>query len=376
MKNIIIDVLKRMYMFFIKIMSNIAYKKKAKNQLVFLMSFPENNESILDTLSSKYQVIVYYTDIKVVNSEQLKKLGVESRSLKSIIGLVKAISDVTRSQIVFCDNYFAFLGSIKKKNTTKIYQIWHATGAIKKFGLEDKQFSQRSKADQKRFVQVYDSFDYFIVASQNMSEVFINSYGAKREQMLYLGFPRTDELFNSTTEKVKNNKKIILYSPTYREGQTMLPPLDVEKMREKLSAEYHLVIKLHPHVQHLAENKMNDDFVTWQTSKKTDDWLKETDVLITDYSSVAFDFSLVYPSHKLIFYWYDERAYDETTGIQTNMKKTLVDDICYSEDEIIALIKNEDKKELTDFNQAWNTYNDGKVSENIINYLQNSVGEK
>lgn len=372
MKKIITNILKIIYMLFIKIVSRVAYKRKAKEKIVFLMSFPKNNETLLEALAKEYRVVVYYTDIQVVNTAQLSRLGITSKSLKTMRGLINAVSDVTRSHKVFCDNYLALLGGIKKKKSSEIYQIWHATGAIKKFGLEDKQFSKRSKLDQRRFQRVYESFDYFIVASEIMGQVFVNSYGARPEQMLYLGFPRTDKLFRYNV--TKKNKKIILYSPTYREGQTALLPIDIEKMRAELSSDYHLVVKVHPHVQHLVGNKRNDDFVTWKTDKVTDDWLQEADILITDYSSVSFDFSLIHPKGQLIFFWYDEEIYDEMTGIQENVKEILVDKICYSEEEILLAIKNGDNSDLSTFNNEWNSYNDGKVTNKIMDYLRDNIG--
>ena len=54
---------------------------------------------------------------------------------------------------MICDNYFPFLGAIKKKNQVFI-QIWHAVGAVKRFGLEEHKISSCTKADLKRYKNV------------------------------------------------------------------------------------------------------------------------------------------------------------------------------------------------------------------------------
>lgn len=370
----VIDILKAIYMVGVKFYSHIISNLKTKDKVVYLMSFPDNNQELLEKLNKENQIVVYFTNDTVIDRNYLKKLKIEHHSLNSLLGLKKAVRDVTRSRITICDNYFPFLGAVRKKKDRFIFQIWHATGAIKCFGLEDKQITSRSKADRKRFKNVYQAYDYFIVASKAMGDVFKRSYGAKEDQILYLGFPRTDALFKEGLTSQKSSKKTILYLPTYRENQNKLPSFDPEFFRERYSKEYQLVIKLHPHIANLAKDKKNDDFVIWQTSHSTESWLKEADILITDYSSVAYDFALIHPEGKLIFYWYDEQDYHQTTGIQTNMKATLPSPICYNEKEIIEVIEDDEKTDLTKFNQVWNTYNDGQVIDRIVKMIS-KIGE-
>lgn len=370
----IVNILKKIYMIVIKLYSSVICNFKTQKKIIYLMSFPDNNNNLLEKLIERKEVVVYYTNETAINREYLNALEVEYHSLNNLYGLKRAVRDVTRSQITICDNYFPFLGAIKKKENRLIFQIWHATGAIKCFGLEDKQLLKRSNSDRKRFNDVYKSFDYYIVASKAMGEVFKRSYGASEDQLLYLGFPRTDALFLDKPLINRKSKKIILYLPTYRENQKELPPFDPEIFKEKYKNDYQLVIKLHPHITGLAKDKINDDFVIWQTSRTTESWLKEADILITDYSSVAYDYALINPKGKLIFYWYDEKDYQYTTGIQSNVKETIPSKICYNEKQIIEVIEDEEKNDLTSFNKVWNTYNDGKVIDRVVEMIL-EIGE-
>lgn len=361
-----INLLKQIYMNFIKIYSKRISKKRTLEKVVYLMSFPDNNDLLIEQLAKKYSVVVYYTDSRNINHSLLNELGIESYSIKSFSGLMRAVQDVTRSKVTICDNYFPFLGAIKTEDTRFIVQVWHATGAIKCFGLEDRQLVNRSKEDLQRFLDVYDAFDYYVVASKAMADVFKRSYGAHEEQMLYLGFPRTDALFKEIATKKDTSKKTILYLPTYREGQTELPPLDIERMRIALKNEYQLIVKLHPHVSKLVVNQKDDEFISWHSDKTTEKLIKEADVLITDYSSVAYDYALIHPNGKLIFYWYDQEEYNQTTGIQKDIEITLPNKICKTQDELIFSILDNSKNELEGFNQIWNTYNDGKSVDRVV----------
>lgn len=373
--NLLVNILKKIYMLSFSIYSKIIVRFKTKEQIVFLMSFPDNNLEILTQLIEEFDVIVYYTKSSEIDSSKLPKSSkMTVRSMETPIGLLNAVRDITRSRVTICDNYFPLLGTIEKKKSRKIIQIWHATGAIKNFGFKDNQFKLKNNSDRRRFLSVYKAFDYYVVASKKMGDIFKASYGASDEQMLYLGFLRSDSLFNRSYELEKRPQKTIVYLPTYREKQKSLPPLNVALLENELSSDFQLIVKLHPHIQELANGKKDTRFVSWHSDKRTEELIQEADVLITDYSSVAFDYSLIKPKGKLIFYWYDEIEYQQTTGIQEGVKETLPGRICYDTKQIVTSIKENKAIDMTSFNEIWNTYNDGESIARFISYLK-EIGE-
>src|SRR5699024_4496980 len=130
----------------------------------------------------------------------------------------------------------------------------------------DQSLVSRTSLDKKRFKQVYKRFDEYIVGSKMMGEVFQRSYLAKEENILYLGFPRTDVYFDKEQlKKNRNNiykkypelknKEILLYAPTYREDDTANYPLDLYKIHKALGNDYALLIKNHPHVSQIYTKK-------------------------------------------------------------------------------------------------------------------------
>lgn len=377
MKNFLVSQLKKLYSHHVKMLSKRTSKKELKKQVVYLLSFPNNDHGLIERLSQKYQVIVCYTDNMLEEAEELKKYGTINYSINSFSGLSQTVKAVSQSQVVLADNYFAFLGDIIKTNKQSFFQIWHATGAIKQFGLEDKKSRGRSLSDQERFKRVYQSFDYFVVGSKAMGEVFVRSYGVKENQMCYLGFPRTDYLLQQKKKPTITTKKVILYLPTYREKTNQQGLLDMVKLKEQLGDDYELVIKTHPHATLSGiDTTMKKNNITWlKETDSADDLLLQADILITDYSSVAFDYSLINPLGKLIFYWYDEQSYREETGIQTNIEQTLPSSICHNVQEVLMMIKDE-QQNLSEFNQIWNTYNDGQATNRLLDVIAEKMDGK
>lgn len=368
MKNFLVSQLKNIYSAYVKKLSRKSHSKKMKQQVVYLLSFPNNNHGLIEELNEKYPVVVCYTKNMTSEALVLKELGIEIHLIDSFSGLRKAVQAVSTSQVVLADNYFAFLGDIEKQASQSFFQIWHATGAIKQFGLEDVKSKTRPESDQERFKRVYDSFDYFVVGSKKMGEVFIRSYGVKESNICYTGFPRTDYLLKE--EKVKNcesSQTKILYLPTYRQEKNQHLIDDMVKLMKDLDDTFQLKIKTHPHEEITQEEliKTSSQIELVKSDASADTLLLEADILITDYSSVAFDYSLINPAGKLIFYWYDEARYIKETGLQPNIKESLPSQVCHSIEEVVAEIKSQ-QQDLSHFNKIWNTYNDGQATKRLL----------
>ncbi len=371
MKQRIVSQLKKVYSYNIKRLSKKNSQKALKSQVVYLLSFPNNDHNLIKKLSEHYLVTICFTKNMTHEASKLQETGLTVHNINSYTGLKETVKAVSESQIVIADNYFAFLGDIKKRHQQSFFQLWHATGAIKQFGLEDNQSKSRLKSDQERFKRVYDCFDYFVVASKAMGEVFQRSYGADPSQICYTGFPRTDYLFEVATKKNQTKEKVqLLYLPTYRNKESQQIVFDMIKLMEQLGTGYELKVKTHPHVD-LSRNDSLKSFESIEildSKVSADELLLEADILITDYSSVAFDYSLVKPNGKLIFYWYDEKEYQKEIGLQPNIKESLPSPICHSVEEVVSEVKG-NEQDLTNFNDIWNTYNDGNATTRLLDKI-------
>ncbi|MGO2083620.1 CDP-glycerol glycerophosphotransferase family protein [Vagococcus sp.] len=367
MKRIAVSLVKSLYDGLVRLFSFLPIKTVPK-QLTYLLSFPNNNKGLIEKLALKYQVTVFYTEKVKQEALSLEQQGIKIKSLTGISGLFSVVRSIQASEWCLCDNYFAFLGSLRKPKALKIVQLWHATGAIKTFGLEDQAVKNRTQSDQKRFKRVYASFDYVVVASEAMAAVFKRSYNMTQEQIWPLGFSRTDDLVRQRDLQLKpKKKKRLLYLPTYREYELAAYPLDIALLQEELGEEYELWIKEHPHSQWPRPKTSTSAFLTYVSSEKgADELLLEADVLITDYSSVAFDYSLVKPQGRLLFYWFDEKRYRSQPGLQDKIEILLPNSFCFDTQTLINKIKFEAVADLSEFNKCWNTYNDGQATKRLL----------
>lgn len=348
------------------------------------MSF-DNNLGLIKNMARSMpkdkHLYVYYEESNEAAATDLSAYGIQTIMFKNGFKLLlDMIPRIMASNVVFCDNYFPFLGGIVNSSKTKIVQLWHANGAIKRFGWEDYSTNSRSKLDKRRFQKVYNSFDEYVIASETMGHVFEHSYHVDFNKMKLLGYPRSDRLFKEkwieiARRRVYNlapqlkNKRVILYAPTYRDsGKSFNPPHGVVK---SLSSDPNaiVVIKLHPLLKDLElklqqENSSKEVFFCNQLS--TTDLLTVTDTLVTDYSSIAFDYSLLPNAHSLLFFMFDLDEYKKNPGIQDDLLKWLPTPPITTLNQLADSIKDNNATDFITFNHHWNKYNDGYASRRVI----------
>ena len=170
---------------------------------------------------------------------------------------------IATSKIIFMDNVFLPLSSIKIKKDTQLVQLWHGTGSLKKFGLECEVGWVKKLA-----INTNNITTHFIVGSNWMKEIYKTAFGAENDKIYNIGCPRTDLFFNNLKERRNefshnnpklSHKKLILYAPTFRDNENnadkLIIHLNIEKLLSNLDDNYVLGIRLHPHLA----NKINLD---------------------------------------------------------------------------------------------------------------------
>ena len=207
--------------------------------------------------------------------------------------------------IIFDQGNYTYLPKLHPEQKT--IQLWHGVG-LKKMAKNG-----------------HITYDYFISTSSWTNETnFKYIFSAKI--FLHTGYPRNDILDKNYKEDeldllfcdtsiynfVKNNKNIALYMPTHRESQTKIP-LDWVKLNEQLQKiDFYLVIKLHPHVLEYYQNIFNNEMSNILFHNANGDIypiLKYVDVLISDYSSIVYDFLLL--NKPIVFFNYDIEEYND-----------------------------------------------------------------
>lgn len=160
----------RLYMTAIQVLGFVFRRFPMQQKVVMLVSFPENPTAILREMDKMHylpETIVFYDPRLNVDGMARNFM----RSLPKTNGnLMRLMFHLSTAKVVVTDNYFAELAGVKWRDSATCVQIWHANGALKKFGWEDKAAQARSDADKARFQAVYQTFSKVLVGSERWAK--------------------------------------------------------------------------------------------------------------------------------------------------------------------------------------------------------------
>jgi len=258
--------------------------------------------------------------------------------------------------------YYIFNGRqpewVKKRKGNVFLQTWHGT-PLKKlvFDLED-----INSATPRYKNQTYNqsrAWDYLIAANKYSSDIFRRCFMYKKA-MLETGYPRNDimhydnkeEIAAKVKEKlgVPKEKKTILYAPTWRDDEFYTKgrykfslKLDLHQLKEKLGNEYVILLRTHYFIADSLDVTGLEGFA-YNLSKYDDisELYLISDILITDYSSVFFDYANL--KRPMLFFTYDLEKYrDVLRGFYIDIEEELPGPLLFTTEEIIEAIGSIDK---------------------------------
>ena len=268
-------------------------------------------------------------DVVVLTAAGRRRGGWRGR-LQALRWEARAASLVASSAVTVVDDYFFPLYPIQRRPGTTVIQAWHACGAFKRFGysLADRTFG--SDEALRRRIRIHANYDTCLVSSMTVAPHYAEAFGQPLERFRAdLGIPRTDVLFGAERiaavvaairhrYAIPTDRRVVLYAPTFR-GDSVgaaradgLP--DWRLLRDRLGDDHVLLVRLHPFVRDaLVIDRELDGFVT-DVSDHPDinELLHVADVLVTDYSSVIFEFALL--GRPMVFYAPDLEAYERERG--------------------------------------------------------------
>lgn len=232
----------------------------------------------------------------------------------------KAFHMATAS-VIFLDNEFMPMAYMKFNKNVKVVQLWHGTGTIKKFGLDS------DTGEVKRLAKkANENITHLIVSSECTAKWYKSAFGVDDEKIFPIGLPRTDLMLDdSKRQKMQERffeqypdlrgKRITLYAPTFRDSQVENPEicLDFDSLNRCMGENEVLLIRLHPHVAEHCPAGIWDMYP--DKIRNVSDYpgvatlLSVADQLITDYSSIIYEYCLL--KRKMIFYAYDYEVFQK-----------------------------------------------------------------
>lgn len=266
--------------------------------------------------------IVLINLCKKMNSGLTKKFDYVWYVLRMIRFTFKAMYYLATSKICITETYCVPISFLKHKKNIRIVQIWHASGAVKKFGYQILDKQEGKKSSIAKLMHMHANYDYAIAPSNITKEIFAEAFDMNLEKIKLFGLPRLEYINNSQYDisdeiyqKYPNlkNKKIILYVPTFRKGKNA----DLhEILNYSFSDEFQMIIKLHP----LDKNIVPEEYAI-ATEYKTYDLIKIADYIITDYSILSIEASIL--EKPIFLYIYDWEEYNQTRGVNINLLEEL-----------------------------------------------------
>ena len=283
-----------------------------------------------------------------------------------------------------------------KKNQIFL-QCWHGT-PLKRLGYDLEHYDNELNTVngmKKRYKIEAEKISYFISPSKIATEKFVSAWNlkefGKEKIIIQEGYPRNDFLYNYTDIDIRNikqrlgiqdcNKKIILYAPTYRGdqheagvGYVYKENVDFQKLQSKLADKFIILFRPHYYVANMFDFDKYKNFV-YDVSKVDDinDLYIISDILITDYSSVFFDYANL--KRPIIFHMYDLEHYrDKSNGFYFDINEMLPGRITRTDDELVDEILRVDSGFIYDekykaFNETFNYLDDGNASMRVVKKL-------
>ncbi len=385
---------RKLYVNFRRIIYNLKYyKNEVDNKLIVFESYNGRNiacspKRVLELLSKDEKYKNYKLIVFLKNPSEHKNIYGEN------VVFVKYNTKIyydtmSRAKYIFTNSRIPKYINIKNE---QIYiQCWHGT-PLKRLGADIIENGQNGNEKLSDTVTSYlhegERVDYFVSPSKYASEKFISSFTLdrlnKESSILEIGYPRNDFLYNFLENEVQSikekygidrEKKIILYAPTWRdnqynheEGYTHKLAFDIDKIKKMIGDEYQILLRCHYFISNSIVIDKYDDFII--NVSEVDD-INElyvvSDMLITDYSSVFFDYATL--KRPILFFMYDKDIYEnEIRGFYLDLCE-LPGEIVENEKELVENILNPnfDVDRHNTFIAKFCYLDDGKAGERLIN---------
>lgn len=292
------------------------------------------------------------------------------------------------STLILTDSYLPAFANKPRKNT-KVIQLWHGCGAFKKWGYSTATSGWGANEKRLKLYPLHNCYTDVCVSSPDIIPCYAEAFNCSKDIIHPVGIPRTDIYFDESylsdcNKKLKdslpqiNGRKIILYAPTFRGANVKLAhtnnEIDYDKFKDELSDKYVLINKLHPFISNglLIDEKYKDFVFNAPKDMDISGLLCCADIVISDYSSLIFEFALM--KKPMIFFAYDLEEYDKERSFYYPYKEFVPGDIVYNTNEIISCVKSLETdfnpKRIEDFLDKFMSSCDGNSTKRIMDWIK------
>lgn len=368
----------RYKVYFPKVYSSYCTESVQENKVLFL-------EMRFTKLSNSFELI--YKALEESGEYDLKCSYVQFNFIRGrefTQRVNEMLKELATAKYVFVDDASLILSSIPLRKETVAINLWHACGAFKKFGQRGTNLSLPE--DRATHAQ----YNLVCVSGENLRSIYADAFDVNYNKVKALGCPRTDDYFNKhLINKTKRKiyfrhpsligKSVLVYAPTFRDvgcdRSEFHPELDFDRLSKDLLPNQVLLICPHPVMKNdILPKKYKNIRVMRDFS--TNDYMLISDMLITDYSSVIFEYALL--RKPIAFFCYDLPTYDR--GFYLNYPKDLPGDVYTNQEELTDYLTHPEKHILTNkmnsFVDKYMSACDGHSCERIANLINSYMEGK
>lgn len=304
-------------------------------------------------------------------------ITLQQNKFKTLIDWLRLLWVLPKQDYVFVDDYVPIFKFITLDSKTKFIQLWHAGVGFKSVG-----YSRFGKEGSPHPMEsCHRKYTHVVVGSSDLIPVYEEVFGVDQKNFYPYGLPRLDgyldkiKIENFKKEFYENypflkGKKIILFAPTYRGSSQKdafypLEKINHKKILELKDKDFVFLYKMHPFINQEIniEKEYEDVIFNFSNFNDINSLFYITDILITDYSSNVYEYSLL--KKPIIFYAYDRDFYQLTRGVHRSIEE-VSETVCETFDEVIDTIKNGNYKVKNSHVYVHDVYASDRIIDNII----------
>lgn len=292
---------------------------------------------------------------------------------------------LAQADVILLDDYQPIIYRLPPAPGQRIVQLWHASGAFKTVG-----YSRIGKpGGPSPFWRRHKNYTHAIVSGRHDVRHYAEAFGLPEERVIPTGIPRMDRFFDPAHREASivragdafpqiRGRFVILFAPTFRGAGPRSARYDYEQIdwatlhAACVAKNAVVIVKMHPFVREPAPipHHLRDRLVDGtRTAMDVNDLLFAVDLLITDYSSIVFEFST--QLKPMLFFAYDLEAYVATRDFYVPFEEFVPGRIARTFGEVVTAIERDDyeAEKVPVFRSRHFDHLDGGATDRVIDEL-------
>ena len=268
-----------------------------------------------------------------------------------------------------------------KRPGQTVVQTWHGT-PLKLLG-NDRPVN-RDRANYKKLqVGLSSDWDYLLAQNGYAAEIFRDAYFFDGP-LLELGYPRNDTLATTSADEVARiraglgiapDKKVVLYAPTWRDGEGhIVGYLDLEWLTQQLGPDYVFLLRGHTNSLRPGARVFGTDIIDATSHPLLNDLLLAADIVITDYSSIMFDYTVTGKPIQFFVPDYDDYR-DRRRGLYFDLAASAPGPVLYNKEDLVGSLRSADRLHTehaaayADWVAKFNPRDDGQAASRVVDVV-------